>query len=151
MIITYSHQYVKFHGYFLRTMSARPRGKRQPVMTKNNHLHPQNAKSQLSIRVYIHLCVWQAFPPADARTLSAGNTNIWQEISMNLYISMRICNKHYSFPSSTVSLTAGLMCFIHFRMSINVQVMPQMSIFLTRSFSTLSRVRRKQQIKEHPA
>ena len=43
---------------------------------------------------------------------------------MNLYILMRICNKHYSFPS-TVSLTAGLMCFIHFRMSINVQVMKQ--------------------------
>ena len=68
---------------------------------------------------------------------------------MNLYKLMRICNKHYSFPS-TISLTASLMCFIHFRMSINVQVMPQMSIFLTGNFSTLSRVRRKQQIKKHP-
>ena len=47
-----------------------------------------------------------------------------------LYILMRICNKHYSFPSA-VSLTAALMCFIHFKMLINTQVMPQMYIFLT--------------------
>ena len=69
---------------------------------------------------------------------------------MNLYILMRICNKHYSFPS-TESLTSGLMSFMHFKMSINVQVMPQMYIFLAGNLSTLSRVRRKQQIKERPA
>ena len=88
--------------------------------------------------------------PADVGTLSAGNTDIWQEISINLYILMRICNKHYSFRS-IVSLTAGLMCFIHFKMSINVQVMPQMYILLTGNLPCLSRVRRKQQIKERPA
>ena len=100
-----------------------------------------------------HLYVDQAVLfPADVGTLSAGNADIWQEISMNLYKLIRICNKHYSFPS-TVSLTASLMCFIHFRMSINVnvQVMPQMYIFLTGNFSTLSRVRRKQQINKRPA
>ena len=62
---------------------------------------------------------------------------------------MRICNKHYSFPS-TVSLTAGLMCFKHFKMSINVQGMPQMYFLLTGNLPCLSRVRRKQQIKKHP-
>ena len=41
--------------------------------------------------------------------------------------------KNYSFPS-TVSLTAGLMWFMQFKMSINVQVMPQMYIFLTGNF-----------------
>ena len=62
---------------------------------------------------------------------------------------MRICNKHYSFPS-TVSLTAGLMCFKHFKMSINLQGMPQMYFLLTGNLPCLSRVRRKQQIKKHP-
>ena len=57
--------------------------------------------------------------------------------------------KHYSFQS-IVSITAGLMCFIHFKMSINVQVMPQMYILLTGNLPCLSCVRRKQQIKECP-
>ena len=68
---------------------------------------------------------------------------------MNLYILMIICNKHYSFPS-TVSLTAGLMCFKHFKMSINLQGMPQMYFLLTGNLPCLLRVRRKQQIKERP-
>ena len=42
------------------------------------------------------------------------------------------------------------MCFIHFRISINVQVMSQMYILITGILLCLSRVRRKQQIKEHP-
>ena len=62
---------------------------------------------------------------------------------------MRICNKHYCFPS-TLSLTGGLMCFIHFKMAIYVQGMPQMYILITGNLLCLSRVRRKQQIKEHP-
>ena len=62
---------------------------------------------------------------------------------------MIICNKHYIFPS-TVSLAAVLMCFIHFKMAINVQVMPQIYIFLTGNLSMVSRVHRKQQVKEHP-
>ena len=98
----------------------------------------------------VRLQTQAVFSPADVGTLSAGNTDIWQEISINLYILMRICDKHYSFRS-IVSLTAGLMCFIHFKMSINVQVMPQMYILLTGNLPCLSRVRRKQQIKERPA
>ena len=42
------------------------------------------------------------------------------------------------------------MCFIHFKMSINVQVMPKMYILLTGNLPCLPRVRRKQQIKERP-
>ena len=43
------------------------------------------------------------------------------------------------------------MCFIHFKISINVEVMPKMYILLTVNLPFLSRVRRKQQIKERPA
>ena len=56
---------------------------------------------------------------------------------------MRICNGHYSFPP-TVSLTAGLMCFRHFKMLIDVQGMPHIYILLTGNLPCLSRVRWKQ-------
>ena len=105
---------------------------------------------EIYILIYFYQPLCQAVLfPADVGTLSAGNTDIWQEILINLYILMTICNKLYSFPS-TVSLTVGLMCFIHFKMSTNVQVVPQTHILSHRKFSTLSRDRRNQQIKERP-